>query len=906
VEKAVIEPALDRSVGSAASSARATSAGGTPSILVLLVLLVSSSSQSASGQTVPSSRPRTPASDRPPTVKVEVTTGPTVDEGDEVVVRVTVDDPDGDPVSARLVAGPPRFAMRPIVRERPPVVREMRGFVDAYSGGRQWFDVAAHDSWRPDVVVHGRAPLDVVSYGTHATMRALDVDGDGKLELVAVARHQTIGGVADAGALCVDSFDPSGRVAPAPRLWHAAAPVAGEELGYVQAEASLQQADLDGDGKLDLVAMSSANGGTLHVWFARPNPSALRPADATLTAGALANLDSDLLVVRFHDVTGDGIEDVVAVAPLDSSRVSHGGAVHVFAGGSSMRGAVGPTATLALASPVADDQLGSDGGGVFADVTGDGFDDLVVRAPHADWNGKKDEGVVALFAGGPGLSGSVSPTAVFTGKHAKNRSFGQGPVTAADVTGDGVTDLVASGPTAVGVAYVWNGGSALSGTPAANATLQWSSASVGDAIGQQVQIADVNHDGWLDVVSPSFTVDVNGRVDAGAVMVWNGGPTLSGTLDPTAILGVTVAQTNTFLSGGLGGMRIVDVTGDGALDVVAVAGSTVAGVPDAGALYVWSGAGSISGSPPPDATLTVPGAQPYDALGSTGNNEESFLFGDVTGDGLVDLVVPAVYADVGGAVDAGALYVFEGGSSLTGSVTPCVSLQRASPQAFDHLAVGDDFSAAATAVRIVDVTGDGVVDVVAVSPFADGFGVQDVGALDVWAGGVVVMSPVQPPLAELTGSANFDHLGVANSGVQFGDVNGDGILDLAVGVPGHDEPHRTDVGLGHVLLGGATLVGTPTPYTVLERAHFASNDLLFDVDASSPSARAGAVLLQFADLDGDGRDDVFGAAPSADWFGAADVGVICLWPNGRPPNASSRGPMELWAPGQIAGSFFGE
>ena len=52
------------------------------------------------------------------------------------------------------------------------------------------------------------------------------------------------------------------------------------------------------------------------------------------------------------------------------------------------------------------------------------------------------------------------------------------------------------------------------------------------------------------------------------------------------------------------------MTGDAILDMVLPAvGADIAGVVDAGALYVWAGQIGLSGTPAPTATLTVPGAK---------------------------------------------------------------------------------------------------------------------------------------------------------------------------------------------------------------------------------------------------------------------------------------------------------
>src|SRR5204863_595371 len=107
--------------------------------------------------------------------------------------------------------------------------------------------------------------------------------------------------------------------------------------------------------------------------------------------------------------------------------------------------------------------------------------------------------------------------------------------------------------------------------------------------------------------------DVAGVVDAGAILVWAGGAALTGTLTPTAKLVVTGAVPSDGL--GKGGTRLAEVTGDGVLDVVSAAPlADVAGVGNAGAVYVWAGGAALTGTLAPTATLAAAGAMPEDRL----------------------------------------------------------------------------------------------------------------------------------------------------------------------------------------------------------------------------------------------------------------------------------------------------
>ena len=80
----------------------------------------------------------------------------------------------------------------------------------------------------------------------------------------------------------------------------------------------------------------------------------------------------------------------------------------------------------------------------------------------------------------------------------------------------------------------------------------------------------------------------------------------------------------------------------------------------------------------------------------------------MTGDGNLDIVVGAELADVGGVVDTGAIYVWQGGPTLHATPTPLATLTVAGAVANDQLG-----NASGQAIQFADVTGDGILDVVA-------------------------------------------------------------------------------------------------------------------------------------------------------------------------------------------------
>ena len=151
--------------------------------------------------------------------------------------------------------------------------------------------------------------------------------------------------------------------------------------------------------------------------------------------------------------------------------------------------------------------------------------------------------------------------------------------------------------------------------------------------------------------------------------------------------------------------------------------------------------------------LTLNGKAPGDQFGSRDN--PLVAAGDVNADGVPDIIVGAFGADPGGLIDAGQATVFSGAD---GSVI----------HTFNGSASGDGFGRGVASVG--DVNGDGVPDIaVARDPTT-----VLPGQTKVFSGrsGALIYTLTGPP----------KNLGVWVTS-RLGDVNGDGVPDIAVGGP---------------------------------------------------------------------------------------------------------------------------
>ncbi len=757
---------------------------------------------------------------QPPQIHFDRENGEYVFEGDSVRFGVTVTDPDGDRVALKLLNPPSGLVFDPVRGGLAPVTRQVSWLVLPGNGGPQrlWFE--ARDNGRPSQVV--RAFLDVRVAGNSQVSGLMvgDVTGDGIDDVVGGASLADVGGVTNTGAIYV---------------WAGASVPSGVPTATLS---------VPGAAAEDRLGLASGQG------------------------------------LFLADVTNDGVLDIVAASSgADVGGVFDAGAVYVFAGGGALTGSVTPTATLTVAGAVVLDGLASsDGQGIqVGDVTGNGALDLVVGAELADVAGVVDAGAVYVWQGGVGLSGSPAPHATLTrpvpvAGDQLGDANGQG-ILLEDVTGDGVFDVIVGaqyadvgGVVDTGAVFVWEGGAALTGTPAPEATLRVAGAfpddRLGVATGQAIQLADLTEDGVLDLVVGTYLADVSGLQDTGAVYLWEGGSGLTGTVSPLASFSFPGVedQVGFVLTGQ--GVQIADVTGDGALDVVAVADSAdVTGHLFSGVLHVWAGGAGVSGNKNPTATLFAGDSRAFDFLGRASGRGVRLV--DLSGDGTLDVVAGAQFADDGTNNDTGAAYVWFGGPGLSGSLAPTATFRV--PTALGSDKLGRAFQ---DALHAADVTGDGVLDLVIGAIEADG-SVSDAGAIYVWHGSPTLTGTVAPSATlAVSGASLDDRLGfAAGQGILIADVSGSGTLDVIAAAQQADVG-APDAGAVYVFRGGPGMSGSVLPSATLRVAGAVASDRLGDTSETA---------VQLADVDGNGRLDLIVGAQRADIGGTADAGAVYVW-----------------------------
>jgi hypothetical protein len=476
------------------------------------------------------------------------------------------------------------------------------------------------------------------------------------------------------------------------------------------------------------------------------------------------------------------------------------------------------------------------GRSVRADFNGDGFADLVVGAFKEDVGSVTDGGAVnVLYGSGLGLQAELPDDQFWTqdspgvqDQAEKSDAFGRS-LAAGDWNGDGFADLAigafledlvaAKDAGAVNVLYGSAGG-LQADAPDDQFWTQDSpgvqdQAETGDWFGWSLAGADLNGDGFADLAIGSRLEDVGDASDAGAVNVLYG--STAGlqsdapddqfwTQDSPDVQDQAERgdEFGWYVSGG-------DLNGDGFGDLaVGVHTEDLGTVSNAGAVSVLYGsAAGLQAASPDDQfwTQDSPGVKDRSERGDEFGRTE--VVGDFNADGYGDLAVRVLGEDIPGVTDAGAVSVLYGSAAGLQADSPDDQLwSQDSPGVADQAETNDSF---AHALGAGDFNGDGFEDLAAGSPSEDLVAGQtnarNAGAINVLYGSPAGLQADAPDDQFWTQDSPSvkdvvepsDRLGHA---LATADFNGDGYLDLAIGVPFESVRALANSGLVNVLYGG--------------------------------------------------------------------------------------------------------
>jgi hypothetical protein len=343
----------------------------------------------------------------------------------------------------------------------------------------------------------------------------------------------------------------------------------------------LAAGDVNGDNKDEAIVGKPLGGGKVFV-FSDSADSLGAPIavlqDPEHKGGSLLGYP-----VAVGDVNGDGYEDVIVGAPQpDVGQDANRGAVLVYLGGKVLH--PNPDIVLRAPEPEAGDWFGRSVAG--ADVNGDGLDDVIVGAWGSSVGDQEAAGKVYVFLSG-GAPGEASVLVLQDPAPQAKADFGYA-VAAGDIDGDGYDDIIAgafgstvSGSPGAGKALVFRGSSDLDVTP--DAVVQGPHPEANAGFGYIIRTADVNGDGFDDLIIGAPYLDVEGLDAAGEAFLFLGGPAPS--YEAAATFAAPVPQSYAYF-----GISVAagDIDGTGTSDIIVGAYRTnVDGQAGAGQVFVF-------------------------------------------------------------------------------------------------------------------------------------------------------------------------------------------------------------------------------------------------------------------------------------------------------------------------------
>ena len=626
--------------------------------------------------------------------------------------------------------------------------------------------------------------------------------------------------------------------------------------------------DTGGDGRGAVYILFMNTDGTV-----KTSPAPVKIADSTNGGPSLTNVDRfGRSVANIGDVNNDGTNDLAVGVTQDNTGGTDRGVVYILFLNTS--GTAGAATTVKLGSStngvqvlLDDGRFGEDVANI-GDLDNDGIDDLLVGAFKDDTGGNDRGAVYVVFMNTDGTASSSNKIAsgVDNGPTLDDTDyFGRSVAGIGDLNNDGIEDIAVgaqgddTGGTDRGAVYIlfMNTDGTAKSSPApvqiASGINGGPTLTDGDSFGYSIaNMGDLNGDGVIDLAVNAFSDDTGGSA-TGAVyilfMKTDGGVDSFVKIADNTNGGPSLDASDRF---GIGLANMGDLNNDGVTDLAAGAFGDDTGNTDRGGVYIINlktispdGNGSVSSSAEiNDSTTNGPTLTDDDRFGTSVAN-----IGDLNNDGVDDIVVGA-RADDNGGTDRGAIHIMF--LNTDGSVDSTVEINDATTNG-PVLSDGDRFGI--SVANIGDLNNDGVNDIAAGA--LDDNGGTDRGAIHIMfmtTAGAMASATVEINSASSPGPSIIDGDFFGASIANIGDLNNDGVDDLAVGAR-DDDDGGSGRGAVHILYMNTD---GSIDSTVEINSATSNGPVLSDADG------LGNAIANIGDLNNDGVNDIAVAANKDD------------------------------------------
>ncbi len=381
--------------------------------------------------------------------------------------------------------------------------------------------------------------------------------------------------------------------------------------------------------------------------------------------------------VSASDFNGDGYDDIIIGAhQADSNGPNSGSTYVVFGKESGFSGTIDLSNIVRSGSGVRiDGEKGYySGNSVSAgDVNGDGYDDIIIGAPGANFNNTASGSAYVVFGkadGSNGLNGTIELSELDGSDGFRIdgdlQNFWIGwSVSAGDVNGDGYDDVIIGSPfespsadpneRAIGSTYVVFGKES-----GFSRTIDLSELDGSDGFridgenryhfsGDSVSAGDINGDGYDDIIIGAFAADLNGHNSGSTYVVFGKESGFSRTMDLSELDGSDGFRINGENAGDYSGDSVSsagDFNGDGYDDIIIGADEADSNGERSGSTYVVFG--KESGFSRVIELSELDGSDGFRIDGeNTGERSGYFVSsaGDINNDGYDDIIIETLPTD---------------------------------------------------------------------------------------------------------------------------------------------------------------------------------------------------------------------------------------------------------------------